>query len=145
MKPVQETRPAASEGGGEVAVVPGAPGGFDFASALGRVKGDRRLLERFIRMFFERNAAEVKEIAAALAAGDVQTALRRVHTLKGSAGTVGAVDVQAAAAGLESALKEIATTTGSDVGGALAALETAWARALGVLAGLTEALAGPRD
>ena len=109
--------------------------GFDLAAALSRANGNGKMLERFLRVFHERNAGMVDEIGAALAQQDHVTARRLAHTLKGGAGTIGMVEVQAAAARLDASLKT-ATQETSDYTEDLAALETAWASAQETLATL---------
>ena len=112
---------------------------FDLATALSRVNGNRVMLERFLRMFRERNAQCVAQIGAAMAAQDVPTAQRLAHTLKGSAGTVGLIELQASAAQLESSL--IAAPDAADAArykADLAALETAWTRAMAALTALLD-------
>lgn len=112
---------------------------FDLATALSRVNGNRVMLERFLRMFRERNAQCVAQIGAAMAAQDVPTAQRLAHTLKGSAGTVGLIELQASAAQLESSL--IAAPDAADAArykADLAALETTWTRAMAALTALLD-------
>jgi two-component system, sensor histidine kinase and response regulator len=123
---------------------PEAAQGFDLATALARVNGNSKMLERFLRLFYERNAGIVDQIGAALAQQDNVTARRLAHTLKGGAGTIGMVDVQAAAAKLEGALvaslKE-ATPANHDCAEDFAALEVVWASALKTLAALLDSAA----
>jgi HPt (histidine-containing phosphotransfer) domain-containing protein len=103
---------------------------FDLATALTRVNGDRKMLERFLRMFRERNAGIVDEIGVALAGQQPESARRLAHSLKGGAGTIGMVELEAAAARMEAMLagtmgrKNDPTSYHDD----FAALEAAWAR-----------------
>jgi signal transduction histidine kinase/CheY-like chemotaxis protein/HPt (histidine-containing phosphotransfer) domain-containing protein len=112
--------------------------GFDLAAALARVKGNRAMLERFMRLFVERNAGTVAEIGAALGRHDMVIARRLSHSLKGSAGTIGAIDLQAAAARLERSLATDSPITdpASRHDDDFAALEAAWLRAHETLATL---------
>jgi two-component system sensor histidine kinase/response regulator len=109
---------------------------FDLATALTRVNGDRKMLERFLRLFRERNAAIVAEIGAACAAQDPATARRLAHALKGGAGTVGLVELEAVAARLEATLEQ--AVQGRDNPARrdedFTALAAAWPRALVALA-----------
>ncbi|PWB58082.1 MAG: hypothetical protein C3F18_03125 [Nitrosomonadales bacterium] len=122
-----------------------AQDGFDLAAALARVNGNREMLERFLRLFRERNAGCVDEIGAALALQDFASARRLAHGLKGGAGTVGAVELQAAAGQLEATLA--ASPQGTDdqmrCTEDFTVLEGAWARALETLASLLDAPDGP--
>jgi CheY-like chemotaxis protein/HPt (histidine-containing phosphotransfer) domain-containing protein len=118
-----------------VAAVSPAPT-FDYATALSRTNGDTKLLDRFLRLFRERNANYVADIAAALTAEDMATARRLAHSLTGGAGTVGLSELQAVAARLEVTL--IQSLQGADDparrSNDLAALEAAWPRAMQALA-----------
>jgi two-component system sensor histidine kinase/response regulator len=69
-----------------------------------RVGGNRTLYVKLVRQFIEQQANTPSQIAAHLAAGDVVTAERLAHTVKGVAGNLGAGPVQAAAAELERAI-----------------------------------------
>jgi two-component system sensor histidine kinase/response regulator len=120
-------------------VPPVAPPGsevFDLAAALGRVNGNRKMLDRFLRLFRERNAGGLKEIGAALAAQDIESARRFAHSLKGGAGTIGLLELQASAAVLEATLAQ--SLQGKDDplrrGEDFAALEGSWARGMEALA-----------
>ena len=115
--------------------------GFDLATGLARVNGDRKMLDRFLRLFRERNAGCVAEIVAAMRQQDTTTAQRLAHTLKGSAGTIGAIDLQAAAARLEALLESEAHT--GDRTESLTALESVWVRTLTTLGVLLDAPASP--
>ncbi|MDP2829946.1 MAG: response regulator [Sulfuricellaceae bacterium] len=109
--------------------------GFDLSMALSRVNGDRKMLERFLRLFRDRNAGSVEEIGAALVRQDMAAARRLSHALKGGAGTIGMTELQAAAARMEATLTEFAQQPhdmkrhGED----FAALETAWVQAMKTL------------
>jgi HPt (histidine-containing phosphotransfer) domain-containing protein len=109
---------------------------FDLATALTRVNGDRKMLERFLQLFRERNAAIVAEIGAALTAQDPATARRLAHALKGGAGTVGLVELQITAARLEATLEQ--AVQGRDNPARrdedFTALANAWPRAMVALA-----------
>ncbi len=115
--------------------------GFDLRAGLARVNGDRRLLDRFLRLFRDRNALSVADIGAALAQQDVATARRLAHALKGGAGTIGAIDLQACATRMEAAL-ETGTPDSRDQAGCYAALEAEWVLTLNTLAGLLD---GPAE
>lgn len=105
--------------------------GFDFQAALARVNGDRKMLERFLRLFRERNGNAVSAIGAALVQHDTVLARRLAHTLKGGAGTIGMHELQAAAARLETALTE--SLNEAEELACLSFLETAWAKTMKTL------------
>jgi two-component system sensor histidine kinase/response regulator len=120
---------------------------FDLATALTRVNGDPKMLERFLRLFRDRNADIVTQIGAALAAQDLITARRLAHALNGGAGTVGLTELQIAAARLEATLA--AALDGMDEPARrnkdFAALAAAWPRAMEALAGVLEPSAAPQQ
>jgi two-component system sensor histidine kinase/response regulator len=123
-----------------VTAVPPAPTwadseGFDFEMALSRFNNDPKVLERFLRLFRERNAGTVADVGAALAVPDWKAAQRLVHTLKGSAGTIGLTHLQLAAARLEKTLVAAAADSSVRCDDDFAALEAAWAHAREALAG----------
>ncbi|MFZ4289022.1 PAS domain S-box protein [Variovorax sp. HJSM1_2] len=78
--------------------------GLDATLGLQRVAGNRKLYLQLLRQFAERQADAGERIAAALAAGDLTTAERTAHTVRGVAGNIGLVALQQAAADLEQAL-----------------------------------------
>ncbi|AWI79627.1 hypothetical protein CEW87_09725 [Parazoarcus communis] len=80
--------------------------GFDFKAALNRLAHDRALLVRLIRGFSRDFADWAQRFRAALADGDLSTAVRLAHTLKGAAGNVGATQLQTTAGQLEVALAQ---------------------------------------
>ncbi len=115
--------------------------GFDLSLALARVNGNRPMLERFLRLFYERNANSVSEIDVALARQDEAAARLLAHALKGGAGTIGAIALSAAAARLETDLDEAAKGVGdpSRLGDDLEALKATWEQAREFIATLLDA------
>jgi CheY-like chemotaxis protein/HPt (histidine-containing phosphotransfer) domain-containing protein len=113
---------------------------FDLAAALTRVNGDRKMLERFLRLFRDRNASMLTEMGAALAAQDLTTARRLAHALKGGAGTVGLIELQLTATRLEATLAK--SLDGMDESARrdedFAALAAAWPPAMEALAAALE-------
>jgi PAS domain S-box-containing protein len=75
--------------------------GLDMEDGLNRVAGNRKLYLKLLRQFIEQQGPAVRQIAAALATGDIALAERQAHTLKGVAGNIGARQVQTAAGALE--------------------------------------------
>ncbi|HYD55599.1 MAG TPA: response regulator [Burkholderiales bacterium] len=86
-----------------LAVMPAIPQveGLDAVSGLRRVAGNKALYLRLLRQFADEQADAAGDIAAAIASGDRETAMRRAHTLKGVAGNLGFTELQAQAAALE--------------------------------------------
>jgi len=104
---------------------------FDRDGALARVGGSAQMLERFMTMFWDRNASLVDDIGQALEQGDRDVARRHAHSLKGGAGTVGLVELQDEAADLEVALKEEGAEAADDdtLDALFERISRAWARA----------------
>jgi two-component system sensor histidine kinase/response regulator len=105
--------------------------GIDMTDGLARVGGNRKLYLKLLRQFATAQANAATEVAGQLAAGDLPTAERSAHTIKGVAGNLGAKELQAAAAELEKSVRERA---------APAVLETAHQRFATILTGLLEKL-----
>jgi signal transduction histidine kinase/DNA-binding response OmpR family regulator/HPt (histidine-containing phosphotransfer) domain-containing protein len=78
--------------------------GIDTKGALRRTGGNRLRYEALLRKFAQPNAGGVTEIRAALAAGDVETAARTAHSLKGAAANLGASALADVASRAESAI-----------------------------------------
>jgi CheY-like chemotaxis protein/HPt (histidine-containing phosphotransfer) domain-containing protein len=79
---------------------------FDVAQGLRYMGGKHRLLWRLLGRFLQGEADAVASVQAAIDQGDWAAAQRRVHTLKGLAGSMGATKVQAAADALEHLLEQ---------------------------------------
>ena len=106
-------------------------GVFDREGALARVGGSAQMLDRFMGMFWDRNATLVEEIGAALQSGDRESVRRNAHALKGGAGTVGLTELERASAALEVALKgdELANASDASLGELFNTVSRAWGRA----------------
>jgi signal transduction histidine kinase/DNA-binding response OmpR family regulator/HPt (histidine-containing phosphotransfer) domain-containing protein len=78
--------------------------GVDTRSALKRSGGNRKRYESLLRKFAQPSAGSIEEIRAALAAGDVPTAVRAAHSLKGASANLGATSLAEIAAKAEDAL-----------------------------------------
>jgi two-component system sensor histidine kinase/response regulator len=78
--------------------------GLDVALGLKSVRGKQVRYVSLLRKFSAQEADVTLRISTAIAAGDLETARRLAHSLKGSAGTLGAVKIQQDAAMLEQAL-----------------------------------------
>ena len=80
--------------------------GIDVAAGLRRTGGNRKRYETLLRKFAEQQASAGYAIEGALAAGDVATAERAAHSLKGAAATLGAISLSESAAKAETAIKK---------------------------------------
>jgi diguanylate cyclase (GGDEF)-like protein/PAS domain S-box-containing protein len=80
--------------------------GVDIESVLARLDGKHDLLIRLLRGFVQEQGAAAATIAAAIARGDFDGALRMAHTVKGVAGTLSANAVYEAARALEVGLRQ---------------------------------------
>ena len=79
--------------------------GLDVQSAVKRLGGNTALYHKLLDRFRSTYTPDAVALAAALAAGDMPTAEREAHTLKGLAGSLGADPLQSAAAELEHSCK----------------------------------------
>ncbi len=87
-------------------ILPAELPGISIASGLGRVAGNRRLYTKLLCKFKDGQENAVDQIKAALQEGDVETAARLAHTVKGVSGNLGGDNLYQAAAELEKAIKE---------------------------------------
>jgi two-component system sensor histidine kinase/response regulator len=78
---------------------------LDIAKVMARIGEDGNLFRNMLRWFADGQADFVRDLRAAIAAGDHDTARRLAHTLKGAAGDIGATRVGEAAQRLEAALQ----------------------------------------
>ena len=79
--------------------------GIDTDGGLKRLGGKRERYEQLLRKFAMRQAGTVEDMRTALASGDVATAERDAHSLKGSAATLGVDRVAEEARKAEAAIK----------------------------------------
>jgi two-component system sensor histidine kinase/response regulator len=80
--------------------------GISIASGLSKVAGNEKLYRKLLGKFRESNRDVVNEIKSSMVAGDMETAARLAHTVKGVAGNLGADDLFPAAGELEKAIKQ---------------------------------------
>ena len=80
--------------------------GIDIELGLKRTANNPSVYLRVLRMFIENQQGAGSDVAAALATGDLDLALRTLHTTRGVAGNIGAMEVAEAAQALESLLLE---------------------------------------
>ena len=86
----------------DVPVIPG----IDTAAGLARVGKNAALYERLLLKFRDGQSNVVPEIRVALRDGDMESATRLAHSLKGVAGNIGAQELSYRAGAIESAIKE---------------------------------------
>jgi CheY-like chemotaxis protein len=79
--------------------------GIDIESGLNRVNGNRRLYKNLLLDFAKKYAAATEEIRKMITEGDIVTAERLAHTIKGIAGNISANSIQAAASEVEKGIK----------------------------------------
>jgi two-component system sensor histidine kinase/response regulator len=77
---------------------------LDVAAALRRLGGDRALLQRLLRDLTREWTDLPARVQRLRTEGDLTTARRAAHTLKGASGSLGAMELAAAAGELERAL-----------------------------------------
>ncbi len=87
-------------------VLPSELPGISIASGLGRVGGNKQLYTKLLCKFKDGQENAVEQIKAALQSGDVETAARLAHTVKGVSGNLGGDNLYKAGADLEKAIKE---------------------------------------
>jgi two-component system sensor histidine kinase/response regulator len=75
--------------------------GLDLTSALRNLRGDPARLASLLRRFATDHSTDVSDARAELARSDAAAAVRRLHSLKGLAGTLGLQEVQSLAAQAE--------------------------------------------
>ncbi|MDO9286655.1 MAG: response regulator [Aquabacterium sp.] len=80
--------------------------GFDLTTLLQLLHGNEPMLARMLGAFAQQEATTGAEVAALIANHDHDEACRRLHKLRGGAGSLGAIDVARTAAALEKALRE---------------------------------------
>ena len=83
--------------------------GLDIRLGLRRVMGRQPLYLVLLRKFAGSQAQAVRDIRTALDAGDIGSAERIAHTLKGVAGSIGATELERDASALETAIHAKAT------------------------------------
>jgi HPt (histidine-containing phosphotransfer) domain-containing protein len=78
---------------------------LDVAAGLRNLNGNEKLLDKLLGRFRDSNANMCDEIRRAMDAGDMDTAVRHAHTLKGVAASLGAPDLSEEAKNVEQQLK----------------------------------------
>jgi len=105
--------------------------GLNTEDGLRRVAGNAKLYRNLLRQFAEGQSDAAQRIKECLEKGDVVTAERLAHSVKGVAGNIGAGGVQAVAAELEKAIRSRTDSF---------QIETLRGKLSCALAGLTDAL-----
>lgn len=75
--------------------------GLDLDAGLRRLGGNRQILMRLLKKFSANQSSSLDETRHALSVNDSATAARKLHTLKGTAGSIGATRLQQLAATAE--------------------------------------------
>ena len=96
--------PAAAPGASALDRLAGLPG-LDLERGLSMLRGKAEKYLELLGRFVASHAGDMALIEAKLAAGDLPTAVRLAHTLKGTAATIGADGVSALARSVEQTLK----------------------------------------
>lgn len=79
---------------------------LDSKAGLRRVAANRKLYDTLLKRFCSGQAGAISSIRKTLAEGNVETAIRTAHTLKGIAGNIGAIYLQKLAAAVEDSIKK---------------------------------------
>lgn len=103
-KKISPVKKPQQQDAGEI-VFPDVLPGIDIKAALNRISGNRKLLTKFLLQFRHEFSDTYKKLNKHIAKGDIESAERLVHNLKGVAGNLGANDLQNAAKKLEDAFK----------------------------------------
>jgi HPt (histidine-containing phosphotransfer) domain-containing protein len=85
--------------------IPNLPG-FDLSLSLNRVGNNWALLQNILFIFFRTHQTTYEKFTSATQEGDWPTAIRLVHTVKGSSATIGAMHLADLAGEIEDHLKE---------------------------------------
>jgi len=95
-----------ADGENEEEILPSELPGFSVKKGLSKIGGNKELYRKLLGKFFESNRDVVNEIKVNLEKGDMETAARLAHTVRGVAGNLGADELFPAAADLEKAIKQ---------------------------------------
>ena len=87
-------------------ILPAELPGIAIASGLDRVGGNRQLYAKLLFRFREAQANAGKQIQEALESGDIETAGRIAHTVKGVSGNLGADGLYLSAGALDRIIRE---------------------------------------
>ncbi len=85
--------------------LPYSVAGMDVKTGLNRMMGKKPLYLTMVRKYLEGQSSCTVVIKNALAAGDMATAQRAAHTLKGVSGTIGATEIPRLADAVENAIR----------------------------------------
>ena len=107
--------------------------GIDLKTGLKRVSGNKKLFLSLLREYRQENKNFREQVLEAFAAGEIETAQRLVHTLKGVSGNIGARELQEKALELETVMKKQPENVRKMV-------DDTWSVLQAVLAGLQNAL-----
>ena len=88
---------------------------FDYDTAMKLMADDLELLKEILVLFNSEAPKRMQSMRASLASGDIPTAERDAHSLKGSAGSIGAARVRSIAHAIEVACKDGNTGKAGDL------------------------------
>lgn len=80
--------------------------GLDVEAGLRTVGGRMESLTRLLRKYGELHGEDARILRAGIAGGEIGTALRLAHSVKGASGFLGLIAIQELAGALEAALRE---------------------------------------
>jgi len=100
--PVEAALPSPDAVAAALAAIPG----LDLAQGLRILRGHMERYQQLLRLFVTGHSNDMDSLLAHLRSGDLDTAKRLAHTLKGTAGNLGATHLSAQAAQLEKAISE---------------------------------------
>jgi HPt (histidine-containing phosphotransfer) domain-containing protein len=103
--PVKSERPDRDKASADI-VFPEKLSGIDIEAGLTRLSGNRTLFKKLLIEFGDRYTHTGEKIRQAMETGDLESARRIVHTIKGMAGNLAAESVFEAAGKLEKAIRD---------------------------------------
>ena len=138
---VHHTDASAESASSPGAALPPSLPGLDMDAGLHTMAGNRALYVRLLKRFYREHLDVEAQLRALLVQGDMDGALRLVHSLKGVSASLGAAGVAEAAAHIEQGLRRRQQPVDDDLGG----LAVALGEVLPALAGLdtTSQTTGP--
>jgi PAS domain S-box-containing protein len=112
--------------------------GFDLSALRDLLRGDVNMMWRLLHTFAQQEADTAADVAALVVTDDHEQACRRLHNLRGTAGTLGALQIAHTALELEQALRQHRPAKGP-----LSAFTEAMRIAMAALASMGEPPAAP--
>ena len=107
--------------------------GIDIANGLLRVSRNEQLYLRLLTQFADDYHDAAERLTTAWQSGDLETASRQAHTIKGVAGNLGAIAVQESAATLEAVFSSDGVSTDDEITGLVAQFAVAMEQAIAAI------------